>query len=206
MNNSFSNQKGGLYAAYIIINSVPNLIDSVHVYEELGQIHILTSRSKINKLLYFIKSHTLLQFKSLQDIYALDLLEYDASPFELNKEQRFQVDYLLLSVYNQLRILIKVNISNNSYIDSSSNIYNSAVWLEREIWDLFGLYFKNHPDLRRILTDYGFEGHPLRKDFPLSGFTEILYTTEEKKISVKPLELTQEYRGFNFISPWDIRK
>lgn len=219
----------GVHLANLILKLVPNLVKQIQIVENTGELRILTDVSKINNLLAFLKNHSALHFQALQDLFAVDYLDFSfCSPnnlienvnknrereggyvstdiYEVNKDERFQVNYYLLSVPFETRILIKVNLGNLTFVDSASNIYNSASWLEREVWDLFGIYFKNHPDLRRILTDYGFEGHALRKDFPLSGYTEIMYTTELKKITVKPLELTQEYRAFDFVSPWDIKK
>ena len=122
--------------------------------------------------------------------------------FPSNKE-RFEVNYLLLSIRFNIRIIVKVTVNEEDAIESVEEIFSSAGWLEREVWDMFGVYFVGNKDLRRILTDYGFEGHPLRKDFPLSGYTEVRYDDGEKRIVVEPSELAQEFRYFNFNSPWE---
>lgn len=145
------------------------------------------------KILNFLKNHWFLQYKTLIGITATD---------NLNKDKRFSIYYFLLSYKLNHRIILVLNISEKKIIDSSTFIYKGANWYEREIWDLFGIFFKNHPDLRRILTDYGFEGFPLRKDFPQSGFTEIRYDDEKKHVLYESLELTQEYRSFTYITPW----
>jgi NADH:ubiquinone oxidoreductase subunit C len=201
----------GLHVANLLLRLVPNFINQIQIMENTNELRILTTSNKLKNLLVFFKNHNTLYFQALQDLFAIDYIDYSFSKknvydYEINKNERFQVNYYLLNLVYEMRILIKVNISNLTVITSVSSLYNSASWLEREIWDLFGIYFKGHPDLRRILTDYGFEGHALRKDFPLSGYTEIIYTTELKKITVKALELTQEYRAFDFVSPWDIKK
>jgi len=119
------------------------------------------------------------------------------------KEARFEVVYNLLSIKYNSRIRVKVAVDELTPIDSVTSIYNSAGWYEREVWDLYGVFFSNHPDLRRILTDYGFDGHPLRRDFPLTGHTEVRYDEAEKRIVTEPVELAQEFRVFDFASPWD---
>lgn len=132
-------------------------------------------------------------YYSLMDILVVDYP---------NRLVRFEVQYILSSFLHNARLVVKTFISANEAVDSISNLFPSASWLEREAWDLFGVFFFDHSDLRRILTDYGFEGHPLRKDFPLSGFTEIRYDETLKRIVVEPLELTQLYRVFDFLNPW----
>jgi NADH-quinone oxidoreductase subunit C len=110
--------------------------------------------------------------------------------------------YVLNSIYNNTRIHVSTYVENNGIIETSSNLYESGVWLEREIWDMFGIYFEKHPDLRRILTDYGFVGYPLKKDFPITGYLEVYYDVNDKKIIYKPIELMQEYRNYNFGAVW----
>jgi NADH dehydrogenase (ubiquinone) Fe-S protein 3 len=119
------------------------------------------------------------------------------------RENRFEVVYNFLSTRYNNRIRVKTSVSEITPVDSITPLFKGANWFEREIWDLYGVYFTGHPDLRRILTDYGFEGHPLRKDFPLSGYVEVRYDEIQKRVVCEPIELSQEYRDFNFSSPWD---
>jgi len=150
--------------------------------------------SSIKEVLLFLCDHTNCQFKVLIDICGVDYPE---------KAARFEVVYHLLSVKYNSRIRVKLAVDELTPVDSVTSIYNSAGWYEREVWDLYGVFFSNHPDLRRILTDYGFDGHPLRRDFPLTGHTEIRYDEAEKRIVTESVELAQEYRVFDFASPWD---
>ena len=115
----------------------------------------------------------------------------------------FEVVYNLLSVQHNARIRVKTYTNELAPLDSSTSVFAGAVWYEREIWDMYGVYFAGHPDLRRILTDYGFEGHPLRKDFPLSGFVEVRYDEDSKRVVAEPIEMTQEFRRFEYSSPWE---
>ena len=142
----------------------------------------------------FLKTNEKCRFKQLIDITTVDYPE---------KEKRFKMVYLLLSHENNLRIIINVNIDEKEIVHSITKIFPSANWMEREVFDMYGISFKEHPDLRRILTDYGFEGYPLRKDFPLTGHTEVRYSEEKKKVIYEPVELDQEYRDFDFESPWE---
>ena len=142
----------------------------------------------------FLKTNEKCKFKQLIDITAVDYLE---------KEKRFKMVYLLLSHENNLRIIINVKIDEKEIVPSITKIFPSANWMEREVFDMYGISFKDHPDLRRILTDYGFDGHPLRKDFPLTGHTEVRYSEEKKKVIYEPVKLDQEYRDFDFESPWE---
>ena len=142
----------------------------------------------------FLKTNEKCRFKQLIDITAVDYPE---------KEKRFKMVYLLLSHENNLRIIINVNIDEKEIVHSITKIFPSANWMEREVFDMYGISFKEHPDLRRILTDYGFDGYPLRKDFPLTGHTEVRYSEEKKKVIYEPVELDQEYRDFDFESPWE---
>ena len=140
-----------------------------------------------------LKKHPELKFKQLVDILAVDYP---------SKEKRFEVIYLLLSHEKNLRISVKVNVRDDEKIFTLTNIFPSANWLEREVFDMNGIIFQNHPDLRRILTDYEFEGFPLRKDFPLTGYKEVRYDPEKKKVTYEPVKLQQAYRDFDFKSPW----
>ena len=120
-----------------------------------------------------------------------------------DRENRFTVVYNLLSVDLNSRIRLKTEVDGLTSIESVTALYPCAAWWEREVWDMFGIFFTNHPDLRRILTDYGFQGHPLRKDFPVTGYTEVRYDETEKRVIYEPLELSQEFRSFDFASPWE---
>jgi len=142
----------------------------------------------------FLKTNDKCRFKQLIDITAVD--------FPKN-EKRFKIVYLLLSHENNLRIIISSSIDESISVPSITKIFPSANWMEREVFDMYGISFADHPDLRRILTDYGFEGHPLRKDFPLSGHTEVRYNEDKKKVVIEPVKLDQQYRNFDFESPWE---
>jgi NADH dehydrogenase (ubiquinone) Fe-S protein 3 len=145
-------------------------------------------------LLCFLKNHTNTRFRVLIDICGVDYP---------SRKQRFEVVYNLLSVQYNGRIRILTSVDEITPINSLVSLFPAAGWWEREVWDMFGVYFSNHPDLRRILTDYGFEGHPLRKDFPLSGYLEVRYDDSEKRVVSEPIELAQEFRYFDFASPWE---
>ena len=159
-----------------------------------GQLVAIVDREDIAKLLVFLRDDVNCQFKQLMDICGVDYPE---------RPQRFEVVYNLLSLVHNNRVTVKVMLDDNSSIPSVSKVFSSADWWEREIWDLFGIFFSGHPDLRRILTDYGFDGHPLRKDFPLTGYVEVRYDDAQKRVVYEPVKLTQEYRDFDFLSPWE---
>jgi len=142
----------------------------------------------------FLKSNENCKFKQLIDIAGVDYPE---------NEKRFELIYLFLSHENNLRIKLLIKFEINQSINSITKIFPSANWMEREVFDMYGVKFKNHPDLRRILTDYGFKGHPLRKDFPLTGFNEVRYSEKDKKVIYEPVKLEQNYRNFDFESPWE---
>ena len=142
----------------------------------------------------FLKSNENCKFKQLIDIVGVDYPE---------NEKRFELIYLFLSHENNLRIKILIKFQVDRSISSLTKIFPSANWMEREVFDMYGIKFKNHPDLRRILTDYGFKGHPLRKDFPLTGFNEVRYSEKAKKVVYEPVKLEQNYRNFDFESPWE---
>ena len=142
----------------------------------------------------YLKTNEKCKFKQLIDITAVDYPE---------KDQRFKMVYFLLSHENNSRIIININIDEKISVPSITKIFPSANWMEREVFDMYGISFNNHPDLRRILTDYGFEGYPLRKDFPLTGHTEVRYSENKKKVVSEPVKLDQEYRDFDFESPWE---
>ena len=149
---------------------------------------------EIIDVIKFLKLDNKFKFNQLIDIAAIDYP---------NEEKRFELVYMLLSIENNLRIKLSVKFETNEKIPSIVKIFPSANWMEREIFDMYGIKFINHPDLRRILTDYNFKGHPLRKDFPLTGFNEVRYSEKEKKVIYEPVKLEQNYRNFDFSSPWE---
>ena len=157
-------------------------------------IEIQVDQSEIFNTIKDLKEDSNLIFDQLIDLTAIDYP---------SREKRFDVIYLLLSMTFNQRILIKTSISESESIETLIPIHRAADWYERECYDLFGIQFLNHPDLRRIMTDYNFEGHPLRKDFPLTGHTEVRYDDLEKKVLYEPVKLTQEYRNFDYMSPWE---
>ena len=158
------------------------------------QLFIDVDVENITSVILFLKTNDKCKFRQLIDITAADYP---------GKKKRFKIVYLLLSHENNLRIVINIYIDEKVVVPSITKIFPSANWMEREIFDMYGISYKDHPDLRRILTDYGFEGHPLRKDFPLSGYTEVRYNEDRKKVISEPVKLDQEYRDFDFGSPWD---
>ena len=153
-----------------------------------------TSANEIIEVIKFLKVDDRFKFKQLIDIAAIDYP---------NEEKRFELVYLLLSIENNHRLKISIKFETNEKIPSIVKVFPSANWMEREIFDMYGIKFINHPDLRRILTDYNFKGHPLRKDFPLTGFNEVRYSEKEKKVIYEPVKLEQNYRNFDFSSPWE---
>ena len=142
----------------------------------------------------FLKTNEKCKFKQLIDITAVDYPQ---------KEKRFKIVYFLLSHENNLRIIINIYIDEKTKVPTLTKIFPSANWMEREVFDMYGIFFKNHPDLRRILTDYGFKGYPLRKDFPITGHTEVRYDEDKKKVIYEPVKLEQNYRNFDYESPWE---
>ena len=158
------------------------------------QLFVDVNAENLTSTILFLKTNDKCRFKQLIDITAVDYP---------GREKRFKVVYLLLSHENNLRIIINVHIDERVIVPSIAKIFPSANWMEREVFDMYGVSFKGHPDLRRILTDYGFEGFPLRKDFPLTGHTEVRYSEAKKKVISEPVKLDQEYRDFDFESPWE---
>ena len=161
---------------------------------ENSELLIEISENNLIEVIQFLKSHEKCKFKQLIDIAGVDFPE---------NEKRFELVYLLLSHELNHRIKVSVKFEPKQNINSITKIFPSANWMEREVFDMYGVKFKNHPDLRRILTDYGFKGHPLRKDFPLTGFNEVRYSEKEKKVIYEPVKLEQNYRNFDFESPWE---
>ena len=158
------------------------------------QIYLNVDSPDLIEVLSFLKTNNQTKFKQLIDITAVDYPE---------NSKRFKLVYLLLSHEFNNRVLLDCFINENEIVPSLTPLYPAANWMEREVFDMYGLNFKNHPDLRRILTDYGFEGHPLRKDFPLTGHNEVRYSEEEKKVIYEPVKLEQNYRNFDYESPWE---
>ena len=161
---------------------------------ENEELLIETDENNLVEVIQFLKSNENCNFKQLIDIVGVDYPE---------NENRFELIYLFLSHEYNTRIKLLVKFDINQSINSLTKIFPSANWMEREVFDMYGIKFKNHPDLRRILTDYGFKGHPLRKDFPLTGFNEVRYSEKDKKVIYEPVKLEQNYRNFDFESPWE---
>ena len=159
-----------------------------------GELMVTTSAESLAKLFTFLRDDQNCQFKQLVDVTAVDYPDRDP---------RFDVVYNLLSLKHNHRLRVKLATNADTPVPSVCAVFSSANWSEREVWDLFGLFFSDHPDLRRILTDYGFEGHPLRKDFPLTGYVEVRYDEDQKRVVYEPVKLTQEFRSFDFVSPWE---
>jgi len=176
------------------IASIKQNCDIIEAIDQLGQLQVsVTSRNLIN-LVDFVKNDENCQFRQLTDIAGVDYPE---------RENRFDVIYHFLSFKWNVRLRIKTEISENGSLPSICSIFPAANWFEREAFDMYGIQFTDHPDLRRILTDYGFEGYPLRKDFPLTGNIEIRYDEIDKKIVHEPVKLQQDYRSFDIQSPWE---
>jgi len=173
--------------------AVGEYIDYVALNDYDLEIHV--SRQNFLKVIFFLKQNTYCQYKSLTDIICVDYPGHD---------NRFQIFYLFLSVKFNSRIYVVVECAELESMPSITCFFNGANWPEREVWDMFGVFFDYHPDLRRILTDYGFEGFPLRKDFPLSGFSELYYCENKKRIVYAPVSLSQEYRNFKFTRTWKV--
>ena len=159
-----------------------------------NQLYLNIDPDDLLEVILFLKNNDETKFKQLIDITAVDYTE---------KDKRFKLVYLLLSHEFNQRILIDLYINENEIVSTLSSILPAANWMEREVFDMYGVKFKNHPDLRRILTDYGFEGHPLRKDFPLTGHNEVRYSEDKKKVIYESVKLEQNYRNFDYESPWE---
>ncbi len=175
-----------------IAAALPDEVTGVSV--ALGELTITARAGAIIKVLSFLRDDTACQFRLLMDLCGVDYPE---------RSPRFEVVYNLLSLTHNQRVRVKIAVDENAPVASAVPVYSAAGWFERETWDMYGILFSGHPDLRRLLTDYGFEGHPLRKDFPLTGYVEMRYDDEEKRVVYEPVKLTQEYRRFDFMSPWE---
>jgi NADH-quinone oxidoreductase subunit C len=175
-----------------IVAALPGVVTG-HVVA-CGELNVTAQAADIVKLVTFLRDDPRCQFINIIDVTAVD---YPA------REQRFDVVYHFLSPRQNTRIRVKVMTDEATPVPSIYLIFPGAEWFEREAWDLYGVMFTDHPDLRRLLTDYGFEGHPLRKDFPLTGFVEVRYDDEQKRVVNEPVRLAQEFRNFDFLSPWE---
>jgi NADH-quinone oxidoreductase subunit C len=160
----------------------------------LDELMVTTTRESLLRLMKLARDDANCLFKVLIDVTAVDFPE---------RAERFDVVYNLLSLPHNQRIRIRVATDEYAPVPSMTQLFSSAGWYEREVWDMFGIFFTDHPDLRRMLTDYGFEGHPLRKDFPLTGYVEVRYDDEQKRVVYEPVKLTQDFRSFDFMSPWE---
>jgi NADH-quinone oxidoreductase subunit C len=171
------------------------IADELEEHRLINDELVLVARpASLRKVMRFLRDDSQCLFKILVDVTGVDYPE---------RERRFEVVYNLLSVSHNQRIRVKVRVGEDEPVPSVVSLYPSANWYERETWDLYGVFFDEHPDLRRILTDYGFEGHPLRKDFPLTGHVEVRYDDEQKRVVYEPVRLTQDFRTFDFLSPWE---
>jgi NADH-quinone oxidoreductase subunit C len=159
-----------------------------------GELTLTAEGGQIVRLMSFLRDDPRCLFKLLMDVCGADYPD---------RVRRFDVVYHLLSLRHNQRVRVKVETDETTPVPSVTGVYSSAGWFERETWDMYGIFFADHPDLRRILTDYGFEGHPLRKDFPLTGYVEVRYDDEQKRVVYEPVKLVQEFRTFDFLSPWE---
>ena len=159
-----------------------------------GQATLHATHERLIDLMTWLRDDTDCMFRQLIDVTAVDWPQ---------RPQRFDVVYNLLSLRHNIRLRVKVPVGEMMPLPSMVDIWSGALWLEREVWDMYGIYFSGHPDLRRILTDYGFEGHPQRKDFPLTGYVEMRYDEDEKRVIYEPVKLTQAFRNFDYLSPWE---
>lgn len=162
-----------------------------------GELCLTVRTDQIVKVLTFLRDDSECKFRILVDLCGVDWPQ---------RHNRFDVVYHLLSMHLNQRIRVKVEADEETPVPSVTSVYSAAGWFERELWDMFGVMVSDHPDLRRILTDYGFQGHPLRKDFPLTGYVEMRYDEEQKRVVYEPVKLTQEFRNFDFLSPWESAK
>lgn len=176
-----------------VADCLPRFVQKVQLAAG-DELEIMIAPEGVLGTISFLKNHHNAQFTNIVDITAVDVP---------GREYRFEIIYILLSIPFNSRIRVKTYTDELTPIDSITGIFEGANWYEREVWDMYGVFFSNHPDLRRILTDYGFEGHPLRKDFPLSGYVEIRYDEEKKRVVAEPLELAQEFRKFELSAPWE---
>lgn len=179
---------------YPIISELLGL-DLINIQRQKNSLIVHVYTGSIVRVLTILRDHQKCAFRQLVDIVAVDWAQQHTL--------RFELIYHLLSHTHNTRIQVKIFTEIEQFVPTITNIFPSANWYEREVWDMFGIYFSDHPDLRRILTDYNFVGHPLRKDFPLSGYSEVYYDQKEERVAYKPLDLPIPHRHFNFLSPWE---
>ncbi|MEM7739472.1 MAG: NADH-quinone oxidoreductase subunit C [Pseudomonadota bacterium] len=168
-----------------------DIVSSQVAYQELT---VTVPCSRIIEVLIFLRDDSMCRFSQLIELAGVDYPE---------RRKRFDIAYHLLSITNNARIRIKIQANETDAVPSVTSVYPNADWYEREAFDMYGIVFEGHPDMRRLLTDYGFEGHPLRKDFPLTGYTEVRWDDEQQRVVHEPVKLTQEYRDFDYLSPWE---
>jgi len=185
------------------LDSLNDLAD--HIQEDLngrvthheinhGELTLYVQAHEIVPVLQYLRDDVECKFRLLIDICGAD---YPDRP------ERFEIVYHLLSLTLNQRVRVKIATDENTSVSTATSVFSAAGWFEREVWDMYGVFFKGHPDLRRILTDYGFEGHPLRKDFPLTGYVELRYDEEQRRVVYEPVKLTQDFRTFDYLSPWE---
>ncbi len=179
-------------AAAHIVEALPGDVMSADIVR--GELIVQVARASIVKVATYLRDNVICQFTQLIDICGVDYPE---------RAERFEVVYHLLSMKKNTRVRLKVPASEDTPVASLTGVFPCADWFEREVWDMYGVYFSGHPDLRRILTDYGFDGHPQRKDFPLTGYVEMRYDEDQKRVIYEPVKLVQDFRTFDFLSPWE---
>ncbi|ORZ26844.1 hypothetical protein BCR44DRAFT_1535863 [Catenaria anguillulae PL171] len=179
------------YGQYLL-SCLPKFIQQISVYKD--ELTLYVAPNAVLPVMTFLRDHTNAQFKQVQDVCGVDYP---------TKDHRFEVVYHLLSLRFNSRIRVKTYAAENTAVPSITPMFPGANWHEREAYDMYGIFFTGHPDLRRILTDYGFEGHPLRKDFPLTGYVEVRYDDEKKRVVAEPLEMAQSFRNFDYSSAWE---
>jgi NADH-quinone oxidoreductase subunit C len=173
-----------------------HLENAIISHDVIGEEIVFVGKCQnIIEILEFLRNDRECDFSILIDVCGVDYPE--------RGKERFEIVYQLLSLSQNNRVRVKITTSEEQQVPSIVNVYSTAGWLEREIWDMYGVYFKGNPDLRRILTDYGFEGHPLRKDFPLTGYVEVRYDEEQRRVVYEPVKLAQDFRYFDYLSPWE---
>ncbi len=183
-----------LEQVYGLLESAITKICQAKISIEKNELILDVPTANIIEVLAFLRDDNRFEFKQLVDLFAIDYLDRD---------KRFEVVYNLLSLKYNIRLRVRLSVAQDEHVPTATEVFSSAGWLEREVWDMYGVFFAKHSDLRRILTDYGFSGHPQRKDFPLTGYVEVHYSESEKRVVYAPVQLQQEFRNFDFESPWE---